>query len=148
MEQCFLPSRCLYLTQPLRYFQKVPRHVRGKELNNIGTVYPIHQKESVSDLKKGQPGERSSAGVRPLVAVVSAVTFPHHPCAVTQGFYPSTIPPISGHFCWESMKDEYMKEPIACFLSLKPYTCNEHYKTLSPHLKRKTKFVKVLLQDK
>lgn len=65
----------------------MPRYVSGEEINKIGTVYYINQKESVSDLKKGQPGERTSAGIRPLVHIMSAVTLPHHPCVLTQSCF-------------------------------------------------------------
>ena len=75
----------------------MPQYVSGEEINKIGAVYYINQKEWVSDLKKGQPGERSSAGLRPLVYIMSAVTFPHHPCALTQNcFTRAQLPQLQG----------------------------------------------------
>lgn len=47
----------------------------------MGAVCYVNQQESVSGIKKGHPGEWSSAGVRLVVHILAAVTFLHQSCA-------------------------------------------------------------------
>lgn len=211
MEQRFLPPRCLHLTQSLLYVLKVPQYVSREEINIIGPVYYINQKESVSDLKKGQLGGRRvlelDHSTGHVCSHIPTSTLSAHSELLPEQNSPNFRAFLLGISTWRltgcqclwhnvhnyiksqhwraiavpfQMVDRYLTQEwdflllssVHCFLtgttrigklmniwrSLSPffsvgkhiyiYICHEHYKTLSPHLKRKTDFVKVLLQGK
>lgn len=68
----------------------------------MGAVYCVNQQESVSVIKKGHPGGRSSKnpdpGVRILVQILPAGTFLHQYCDHSDFFHLSTIPTSLGKF--------------------------------------------------
>lgn len=91
----------------------------------MGAVYYVNQKESVSGIKKGHPGEWSSAGVRLVVHILAAVTFLHQSCDHSDLFHLSTIPSNLGNFCRESPpgRDSVCVININAYSTLTCYCC-------------------------